>query len=385
MTDWRTYKGQYPWPIVPVVDKISYNEGNRITTSSEPVWKLEDNLSHTPITTIHEPCSYWSKISIPSMAYNYITAFRSPTPASVDRINYYTGVVEASGVFSSKYASAFSFRNAVYSNKFYTVCYNSTAPYSLDLIEYDITLQVVVRELVIQSGQGVVYTTALVNNLLYVSLFSSLLNKSMLITVNLDLFAVISSMTISDSYGSAYNLVITGTYAFLFGYNKITQVRLSDMTEVSTVGISEAYNVAVNDAKTECVVACNSYTLYKFSLTSVPPVLLSTKVVSFLTSPYNSSAVDRRSNDVYFGDKFDFIVHKINIDAFDVVTDYVYGDATTSAPVAFYVIENKLWLCYNYIWIDIYRKIVRIDLTTMTYDLIIDVPTGNALTDIIFS
>ena len=64
MTDWLTYKGQYPWLCDPVVDKVEYNEGSRITKSprvsgGSPIWKV--NQSGPAITDHHAPCGYWFK------------------------------------------------------------------------------------------------------------------------------------------------------------------------------------------------------------------------------------------------------------------------------------------------------------------------------------
>jgi len=64
MADWLTYKGQYPWLCDPVVDKVEYNEGSRITKSprvsgGSPIWKV--NQSGPAITDTHISCGYWFK------------------------------------------------------------------------------------------------------------------------------------------------------------------------------------------------------------------------------------------------------------------------------------------------------------------------------------
>jgi len=63
MTDWLTYKGQYPWLCDPVIDKPEYNEGSSITKRSgisggSPIWKV--NQSGPAITPTHIPCGYWT-------------------------------------------------------------------------------------------------------------------------------------------------------------------------------------------------------------------------------------------------------------------------------------------------------------------------------------
>jgi len=64
MTDWLTYKSQYPWLCDPVVDKVEYNEGSSIVKSpvvsgGTPIWEV--GKTGPAITDTHVPCGYWFK------------------------------------------------------------------------------------------------------------------------------------------------------------------------------------------------------------------------------------------------------------------------------------------------------------------------------------
>lgn len=64
MTDWLTYKSQYPWLCDPVVDKVEYNEGSYIAKSPKvsggtPTWEIRK--TGPAITAAHIPCGYWFK------------------------------------------------------------------------------------------------------------------------------------------------------------------------------------------------------------------------------------------------------------------------------------------------------------------------------------
>ena len=54
-----------------MVNKIIYNEGDRLTSIADPVWS-PPGQGNTPITPTHIPCGYWSKNYVPS-----------PTPAEL--------------------------------------------------------------------------------------------------------------------------------------------------------------------------------------------------------------------------------------------------------------------------------------------------------------
>jgi len=61
MANWKTYKGQSPWEVEPITDKVIYNEGDRISSISNPVWDVNHEFSGVPVTGKHVPCGYWSK------------------------------------------------------------------------------------------------------------------------------------------------------------------------------------------------------------------------------------------------------------------------------------------------------------------------------------
>jgi len=76
MLDWKIFKGQTPFTLgngykrdwggpgnfdfVPSRISDSYNEGDDIKTSFQPVWDLDENTG-IPITPGHNPCGYWWK------------------------------------------------------------------------------------------------------------------------------------------------------------------------------------------------------------------------------------------------------------------------------------------------------------------------------------
>lgn len=67
LTKWiNDSKGQGVWPFTSSPDEDSYNEGDLIATSADPVWSTK--RTGDPVTPIHEPCGYWTKgppVSIP--------------------------------------------------------------------------------------------------------------------------------------------------------------------------------------------------------------------------------------------------------------------------------------------------------------------------------
>ena len=54
-------KGRGPWEVEPITDKVIYNEGDRISSISNPVWDVNHEFSGVPVTGKHVPCGYWSK------------------------------------------------------------------------------------------------------------------------------------------------------------------------------------------------------------------------------------------------------------------------------------------------------------------------------------
>jgi len=60
MTDWKIYKGQYPWEFTKSPVKHQYNEGSSISSDTNPVFSTTHvDKPGTPITTLHNPCGYW--------------------------------------------------------------------------------------------------------------------------------------------------------------------------------------------------------------------------------------------------------------------------------------------------------------------------------------
>ncbi|MFA5457311.1 MAG: hypothetical protein WC261_06740 [Synergistaceae bacterium] len=64
MTDWKTYKDQYPWLCNHALGMTSYNEGSRIVKSpaisgGTPIWEV--GKTGPAITDTHVPCGYWFK------------------------------------------------------------------------------------------------------------------------------------------------------------------------------------------------------------------------------------------------------------------------------------------------------------------------------------
>ena len=57
------YKGEGPWPFIKQRNKPHYNEGNLISSYTNPVWELGHLNNNIPITSTHHPwCGYWPKL-----------------------------------------------------------------------------------------------------------------------------------------------------------------------------------------------------------------------------------------------------------------------------------------------------------------------------------
>jgi len=63
MADWKT--AQAPFKIIPVVNKTISNEGDKLATITNPVWK-DAGQGNKPITPTHTPCGYWHKDYVPT-------------------------------------------------------------------------------------------------------------------------------------------------------------------------------------------------------------------------------------------------------------------------------------------------------------------------------
>lgn len=79
MTDWLTYKSQYPWLCDPVVDKVEYNEGSSIVKSpvvsgGTPIWEV--GKTGPAITDTHVPCGYWAKDYVPPVVTPPVTLIK---------------------------------------------------------------------------------------------------------------------------------------------------------------------------------------------------------------------------------------------------------------------------------------------------------------------
>lgn len=73
-------KGEGPWDFTVGADKLYYNEGDRISNLTDPVWKddfLSTPVDAEPVTPTHHPyCGYWWKLSgdpvLPASGGGYI-------------------------------------------------------------------------------------------------------------------------------------------------------------------------------------------------------------------------------------------------------------------------------------------------------------------------
>jgi hypothetical protein len=388
MTDWKTYKGQYPWPLVPVVDKTSYNEGNKISTSTDPTWKVNDNLGHTPITTIHEPCSYWPKMSVPILnprAYTYITALFNDPPYPVARVNYYTSVLDPTFASVPDEATTSGAFPQVYNGKLY-VWNKSITRSTFTVWEVDLELKVVTRyiDLTPPDGLNSPGPGCLVGNMLYVTCSCDSVAgpnfRMRIYEIDLSTFTATGrNVGIAFSYGSLLGIRVTGNFIFLVTWTYVVVFSLASFTYLSSymfTGASDGYCAAFNNEKTECVIARNNYTpcLMKVSLTN-PPVLLGTQNTSWLPNSNVMSMATDINNNVYVSDKFNLKLYKFNLTAFDTAVLYDYlstGTAFTGLVCA----GEDLWCINNYAWINVYRKIVRIKLATMAVDHIINIPSS---------
>jgi len=64
------------------ITKITYNEGDRISSIIDPTWNARHNFSGVPVSTKHNPCGYWSKGEAGS-GQGYIPAPSPPIPIPV--------------------------------------------------------------------------------------------------------------------------------------------------------------------------------------------------------------------------------------------------------------------------------------------------------------
>ena len=67
---WKKDKDSGPWDFTPTFANNQYNEGNKIATSADPVWTLDDK-DGTPITPKHTPCGYWTSFLTPNPPPSY--------------------------------------------------------------------------------------------------------------------------------------------------------------------------------------------------------------------------------------------------------------------------------------------------------------------------
>jgi len=64
MANWKTYKGQSPWEVEPITDKVIYNEGDRLTSISDVLWH-PPGQGNPPVSFGHVPCGYWNRNYVP--------------------------------------------------------------------------------------------------------------------------------------------------------------------------------------------------------------------------------------------------------------------------------------------------------------------------------
>jgi hypothetical protein len=375
-----------------VYNKNSYNEGNRIATSSDPTWSLEDNVGHTPISLAHAPCGYWPKgivAPINPRSYSYITALSSNPPQLVSRINYYTSAIDPTSGSIVGCASVPGLFPTVYNGKLYMWGLKTNNDW-FQVYEFDLETKIHTRTLQVASvafGVGPGYR---VGNMLYVCCASDNYggaNYRMRIhEVDLDTFTTTGRMVgVPFSYGTLLNLTIAGSLMFLISWTHVIVFDFASFTYITNTQYSsgsDGYQAGINNERTECIVARNNNTpcLMKLSLAN-PPVILGTQNTTWLpTSDSMGLAVDANNN-VYISDKFNLKLYKFNLTAFDTPVLYDYlstGTIFTGLVCA----GEDLWCANNYTWIDAYRKIVRIKTATMAVDHIIDLPAWG---DIIYS
>lgn len=85
ITDWKKNKNLGPWRFEKSEADNRYNEGNLISSASDPVWNL-DSKRGTPITNAHNPCGYWTKEYVSVTEETYYNPF-----AIGWNVNYQTG------------------------------------------------------------------------------------------------------------------------------------------------------------------------------------------------------------------------------------------------------------------------------------------------------
>lgn len=88
--------GAAPWKVGGQKNKTTYNEGSKIAIYSNPVWNIAPNTK-TPITTIHNPCGYWSKVEDDVTVIHNAWTIISDAREDV-RYGRIVGVEEISGV-----------------------------------------------------------------------------------------------------------------------------------------------------------------------------------------------------------------------------------------------------------------------------------------------
>lgn len=82
MADWKLYKGEGPWAFVKGPDKNTYNEGESISSVTNPIWKMTNSpFGAAPVTPTHIPCGYWH--TSPAAPVDYTVTFRANSPHDV--------------------------------------------------------------------------------------------------------------------------------------------------------------------------------------------------------------------------------------------------------------------------------------------------------------
>lgn len=68
MSDWKTYKSQPPFQFIEAFS-FRYNEGDRISKHTNPLWPIQDIIEGV-VTPTHLPCKYWGRV--PAGFYSYV-------------------------------------------------------------------------------------------------------------------------------------------------------------------------------------------------------------------------------------------------------------------------------------------------------------------------
>lgn len=80
---WKDNKDLGPWEFEKSSADNRYNEGNLISSASDPTWDL-DTKRGTPITNSHAPCGYWTKSYAPNPPSGIIEGILYSTGSNIN-------------------------------------------------------------------------------------------------------------------------------------------------------------------------------------------------------------------------------------------------------------------------------------------------------------